>query len=187
MCLCGGACAGGDGWRPRGGGQGGGGGREGSTAGKVQVRRVVLFPAPTRCWLGSPYPTRTRPTPALFSLPFLSSSKSCGRRAKGTDDSTLVGKRGNPILSARHPGPSKSIAFVPVSLLEAAFSICSSKFASFNPSPSLVPLPSYDSLTLSAGHTASTRGERERPEREDSFVRWPSPFPREGDGLFQTV
>ena len=77
----------------------------------------------------------------------------------------------------------------PVSLREADFSICSSKFASFNPSPSLVPLPSYDtrSLTLSAEHTASTRGERERPERDDSFVRWPSPFPREGDGLFQTV
>ena len=67
---------------------------------------------------------------------------------KGTDDSTLKGKRGNPILSARHPGPSKSIASVPVSLLEADFSICSSKFASFNPTPSLVPLPSYESNSL---------------------------------------
>ena len=149
MCLCGGACAGGDGWRPRGGGRGGGR-RECIVVllGRLQVRRVVLFPAPTRCWLGSPYPTRTRPTPSLFSRPFLSSSKSCGRRAKGTDDSTLVGKRGNPILSARHPGPSKSIAFLLVSLREADFSICSSKFASFNPSPSLVPLPSYESNSL---------------------------------------
>ena len=38
---------------------------------------------------------------------------------KGTDDSALKGKRGNPILSARHPGPSKSIAFVPVARISA--------------------------------------------------------------------
>ena len=46
MCLCGGACAGGDGWRPRGGGRGGGR-RECIVVllGRLQVRRVVLFPA----------------------------------------------------------------------------------------------------------------------------------------------
>lgn len=133
---------------------------------------------------GWDHPTLPYPTPSLFSRPFLSSSKSCGRRAKGTDDSTLMGKRGNPIPYPLQQGPSKSIAFVPVertvSLLEADFSICSSKFASFNPSPFLVPLPSYGSLlSLPMNHvsmtTPRTSVERERPEREreDSFVRCP--------------
>lgn len=95
-----------------------------------------------------------------------------------------MGKRGNPIPYPLQQGPSKSIAFVPVertvSLLEADFSICSSKFASFNPSPFLVPLPSYGSLlSLPMNHvsmtTPRTSVERERPEREreDSFVRCP--------------